>query len=152
MYNRQKAVTYARKWALKRNPKYYDFQNIGGDCTNFASQCIFAGAGVMNYTPVTGWYYKSASDRTASWTGVEYLYKFLVNNKSVGPFAKEVPQNQVQIGDIIQLGTFDGDFYHTLVVTETVPEILICTHTYDALDIPLFSYYFDQARFLHINA
>lgn len=150
-YNRQKAVLYARKWALKRNPKYYDFQNIGGDCTNFASQCIFAGAGVMNYTPVTGWFYRSASDRTASWTGVEYLYNFLVNNNSAGPYAEEVSRNEIQIGDVVQLGTAQGDFYHTPVITATEPQILVCAHTYDALDIPLSSYYYDQARFLHIK-
>ena len=72
-YNRQKAVDYARRWALNRNPAFYDFQAIGGDCTNFASQCLYAGAEIMNYTPVTGWYYRSASDRTASWTDTEYL-------------------------------------------------------------------------------
>ena len=36
-YNRTAAVNYARKWALGRNPAYYDFEEIGGDCTNFAS-------------------------------------------------------------------------------------------------------------------
>ena len=60
------------------------FNGLGGDCTNFASQCIFAGSGVMNYTPVTGWYYISANNRTASWTGVEHLYNFLVGNKGLG--------------------------------------------------------------------
>ena len=38
-YNRTAAVDYARKWALKRNPAYYNFDSVGGDCTNFASQC-----------------------------------------------------------------------------------------------------------------
>ena len=32
----------------------------------------------MNFTPVMGWYYRSSYDRTPSWTGVEYLYHFLV--------------------------------------------------------------------------
>ena len=50
-YDRAKAVAYAERWALSRNPRYYDFEDIGGDCTNFASQCIYAGAGVMNWTP-----------------------------------------------------------------------------------------------------
>ena len=36
-YNREKAVAYARAWALKRNPRYLDFEKMGGDCTNFAS-------------------------------------------------------------------------------------------------------------------
>ena len=84
-YNRNAAVDYARIWALGRNPSYYNFDDVGGDCTNFVSQCIYAGAQAMNYTSVLGWYYRSSYDRTASWSGVEYLYKFLVNNMGLGP-------------------------------------------------------------------
>ena len=47
-YDREAAVAYARRFALSRNPAYYDFSDLGGDCTNFASQCIYAGAGIMN--------------------------------------------------------------------------------------------------------
>ena len=101
-YDRNSAVQYAKKWAYRRNPAFYDFSKIGGDCTNFASQCIFAGAGIMNFTPVYGWYYLSANDRTASWTGVEYLYNFLTQNEGVGPFAKEVPLSELEIGDVVQ--------------------------------------------------
>lgn len=151
VYDRNTVVAYAREWALKRNPAFYDFQNIGGDCTNFASQCIYAGSKIMNYTPVYGWYYRSLSDRSASWTGVEYLYNFLISNTSVGPYAREVSQEEIQPGDIIQLGRANGDFYHTLVVTATSPEILIAAHTYDALDRPLNTYDYYTARFLHIN-
>lgn len=150
-YNRQAAVAYARKWALSRNRAYYDFENIGGDCTNFASQSIFAGAGVMNFTPVTGWYYRSSNDRTASWSGVEYLYKFLINNKSAGPFAYEVSRNEVTVGDIVQLGRQNGDFYHSPVITAVSPTILVAAHTFDALDRPLDTYIYDKARFLHIG-
>ncbi len=71
-YDRASAVAYARYWALSRNPAYYDFENLGGDCTNFASQSICAGAKVMNFTPDTGWYYRSAADRAAAWSGVQY--------------------------------------------------------------------------------
>ena len=88
-YRRDAALEYAKKWAMGRNPRYLDFEHFGGDCTNFASQCIYAGSGVMNYTPVMGWYYNSSTDRTPSWTGVQYLYNFLVNNKSVGPYAQK---------------------------------------------------------------
>lgn len=150
-YNRENAVAYARKWALSRNPAYYNFQHIGGDCTNFASQCIFAGAGVMNFTPDTGWYYRSLYDRTAAWTGVEYLYKFLVNNNSVGPYAHEVSQEEVMPGDIVQLGNADGHFFHTPVIIAVSPVILTAAHTYDALDKPLSAYNYDILRFLHID-
>ena len=150
-YNRERAVAYAHRWALGRNPAYYDFEDLGGDCTNFASQCIYAGAGVMNFTPVTGWFYRSASDRTASWTGVEYLYRFLVNNRSVGPYARVVSRWEAQPGDIVQLGTRAGDFYHSPVITAVTPTILVAAHTYDALDKPLDYYVYDVARFLHME-
>ena len=48
-YNRSAAVEYAHQWAFGRNPEFYDFSQIGGDCTNFASQCLYAGGGVDVY-------------------------------------------------------------------------------------------------------
>ena len=150
-YNRNAAVAYARKWALERNPAYYNFEKIGGDCTNFASQCIYAGAQTMNFTPVLGWYYRSSYDRTASWSGVEYLYQFLVNNQGIGPYARVVLKRNAEPGDIVQLGTGDSSFYHSPVITAVTPTILVAAHTYDALDRPLSSYVYEIARFIHIE-
>ena len=69
-YNRRAAVAYAHKWAYSRNPAFYDFSEIGGDCTNFASQCLYAGTGIMNFTPEFGWYYIDATDRGTVFLGV----------------------------------------------------------------------------------
>ena len=149
-YDRSAATAYARRWALRRNPAYYDFQMLGGDCTNFASQCIYAGSGVMNVTPETGWYYFSLSERAPAWTGVEFLSAFLLSNRGAGPFAAEVEQRNVLPGDIVQLAGWDGDWYHTLVVVSVQPQILVAAHTYDVLDQPLSEYHYDSARFLHI--
>lgn len=151
-YNRQNAISYARKWALSRNPDYYNFDGIGGDCTNFISQCLFAGCHVMNYTPTFGWYYIDAGNRTASWTGVEFLYNFLISNKSVGPFAVETDKSSIIPGDIIQLGGVDRRFYHSLLVlSNTDGNITVAAHTYDALYAPLSEYQFNKARYLHIK-
>lgn len=43
MYNREKAVAYAHRWAYGFNPAYGNFTDMGGDCTNFLSQCLHAG-------------------------------------------------------------------------------------------------------------
>ncbi len=150
-YDREGAVAYAKQWAFGRNPKFYDFSRIGGDCTNFASQCIFAGAGVMNFTPVYGWFYRSVNDRTASWTGVEYLYNFLTTNEGEGPFAKEVPIEEVELGDIVQLGRLTGDFYHSpVVVGFSGNNILVAAHSYDAFGRNLVSYRAPVVRGVHI--
>ena len=150
-YNRQWAVNYARVWAYSRNPRFYDFSDLGGDCTNFASQCIFAGAGVMNYTPEVGWFYIDANDRSPSWTGVEFLYDFLVNNLSVGPYGREASTDEVLPGDVVELADFEGDFYHTLVIVATMPQILVAAHSRNVLNKPLEDYNFDSARFIHIE-
>ena len=39
-YNREKAIAYADKYYANYNPKYKDCNAIGGDCTNYVSQCI----------------------------------------------------------------------------------------------------------------
>ena len=151
IYNRLSVVNYARKWAFERNPAYYDFENLGGDCTNFASQCIYAGAGVMNPTPTIGWYYYSLNNRTPSWTGVEYLYNYLVNNKGVGPYGKEVTQREAEVGDVLQLGDENGHFYHTpVIVGKMGNRIFVAAHTYDAYMRPLDDYVYENVRFIHI--
>ena len=158
-YDRNAVLAYARTWAYSRNPAYYDFSAIGGDCTNFASQCLFAGCGVMNYTPELGWYYRSLNDRAPAWTGVEYFYRFLTANadgngvgNGEGPFAVEVGIDKVEIGDFVQLGRAEDDFYHTLVIMEmSDTEITVAAHTNDAFLRPLSSYEYTLSRFLHID-
>ncbi len=151
-YDREKAVAYAKQWAFKRNPAYYNFNRLGGDCTNFASQCVFAGCGVMNFTPTFGWYYRSLNDRTPSWTGVEFFYDFITTNDGQGPFGRETPLEQAEIGDIVQLGRATEDFYHSPVIvgfSGNTP--LVAAHSFDALYKPLFSYRADKYRLIHIE-
>jgi hypothetical protein len=155
-YDRAKAVQYAHKWAYARNPAYLDFEKLGGDCTNFASQCIFAGSGIMNYTPVFGWYYINPYNRTASWTGVNYLYNFLVNNKGSGPFAEEVDLSGAEPGDIAQLSFHDSkNFDHSPVIVNVgnppgIDSILVAAHTFDTDFYRLMEFEPAHIRFLHI--
>lgn len=155
-YKREKACDYAKKWALSRNPKYYNFDNIGGDCTNFISQCIYAGSNVMNYTKDIGWYYSNANNKSPSWTGVEFLYKFLVGNKKLGPYGREVNSEDVELGDIVQL-SFDGNkFEHSLIIVNIEKinqkkKIKIAAHTYDTFNKLIDEYQYQKIRFIHID-
>lgn len=150
-YDRRAAFAYAKIWAFRRNPRFYNFDGLGGDCTNFASQCIYAGAGIMNYTPTFGWYYKDLNNRAAAWTGVEYPYNFMTTNEGKGPFAEGTPLNKLEVGDIVQLGTATGDFYHSpVVVAVREGRIFVAAHTFDAFMRPLSSYSFARARGIHI--
>ena len=158
-YLRRRAIAYAERWALSRNPLFSDFAGSGGDCTNFVSQCILAGCCTMNFTPTYGWYFRSANDRAPAWTSVEYLYAFLTGapefaaeNGGIGPFGHEVPAVLAQAGDVVQLADESGDFYHTLMITSVSPDgILVSAHTNAARNRALSSYTYAAARYIHID-
>lgn len=151
-YNRQKAVLYAQKWALSRNPKYYAFDSVGGDCTNYISQCLLAGGGVMNFDKYYGWFYNSQNSRSPSWASVEYLSRFLLQNQTLGPFAVLQQVDNLQIGDIIQLKQTQADFNHSLIISKIENgRIFICAHDNNSLDRPLSSYNFVDIKGLHIS-
>ena len=154
-YNRKNAVSYAHKWAYERNPQYFNFDTIGGDCTNFTSQVIFAGCKIMNYNNPLGWYYKNINNRAPAWSGVEFLYKFLTTNKGIGPYGIAADAEEVLPGDILQL-SFDGvKFSHcpniVAVGEDITPDsILLSAHSFNCDNRPLSSYSYEAVRFVHI--
>lgn len=149
-YNRDRAFRYAERWALGRNPAYYDFTDLGGDCTNFVSQCLFAGGCKMNDRPQTGWYYIGLNNRAPAWTGVEALYRFLSTNLGPGPFARECGVSEAETGDVIQLAGPEGKFYHTLFIVRPGIDPRVAAHDFNAWNRPLSDYNYAKARFLHI--
>lgn len=157
-YDRNAAIAYAHRWAYGRNPAYYNYDELGGDCTNFASQCLFAGTGVMNFTPELGWYYLDANRKSPSWTGVPYFYNFMTRDgRSAGPFGVEAALDQLLPGDFVQL-RFRGDrFGHTPIIVEmgapaTLENTLVAAHSQDVDHRPLSTYTYEEIRFLHIIA
>lgn len=155
-YDRRAALAYAERWARDRNPQYYDYSDLGGDCTNFCSQVLHAGGCRMNYSKIKGWYYIDGNDKSPSWTGVNFFYGFLVGYKDVGPSAVEVEARDISIGDIIQLSFVNNNSYnHSLVVVEhgfpaDISNIRISTHTINRYHYPLANYSWTKIRFLHI--
>ena len=108
----------------------------------------------MNYSKQNGWYYIDGNRKSPSWTGVEFLYNFLITNKSVGPFGKISNINEIQNGDIAQL-SFDGNTYsHSLIILDinqrNLNQIYIASHTYDSYYKPIAEYNYSKIRFVHI--
>ena len=148
LYDREAALRYAHRWAYERNPEYYDFDGLGGDCTNFVSQVLAAGGAEQNYSQ-NGWYFNSINDRSPSWSGVNELYEFLVSEHDVGPRARVVDVSEAMAGDIVQLGSFENGYYHSLVIVDT-ENMLVAAHTVDSDYRPLSSYNYDYFRILHV--
>ncbi len=158
-YDRASALRYAERWAFDRNPLFYNFTGVGGDCTSFVSQCVLAGSCVMNFTPTFGWYYRSVEDRAPAFTGVQAFWDFFTGapdfadaNGGVGPFGREVAADEVEAGDVVQLGRENGEYYHTLLVTgEREGELLVSAHSNDVYNRPLSAYNAPLIRYLHIE-
>jgi hypothetical protein len=121
-YRRDLAAAYADRWWNEANPAYEQFEV---NCTNYVSQCIFAGNAPMNYTGRrdAGWWYKGRSGGRESWS-----YSWAVSNafqrylsesrtKALGTEIVDSP-DQLQLGDVITYDWFgDGHFHHSTVVT-----------------------------------
>ena len=150
-YNRENAVAYARKFAFSQNSRFGNFAGIGGNCTNFVSQCIYAGSCEMNYKPTFGWYYISLDERSPSWTGVDFFYNFIIENTQVGPFGRVATSDELEIGDVIQLAREEEGYYHSLLVVGFDGEdLLVSAQTDNAYARPLSTYTYDMARFIKI--
>lgn len=126
-YDRSAAVDYADQWWTDRNPEWGNFDppNGGGDCTNYVSQVIYAGAGhQMDQTGWYKWYYNGYNDRSPSWTDVGELYSYLIGNSpdpynAIGPSGGSVAPCSVRRGDVVQLSA-DGDYWtHSMAVVWT---------------------------------
>ncbi len=113
-YDRLKAVQYAERWWNSFNPQYPQFTD---DCTNYISQCLYAGGIPMWGKPnrSKGWWIEGKSNWSFSWT---VAHAFMLMLKAAA-WTKEVKNpSQLMIGDIICYD-FEGDgrFNHNTIVT-----------------------------------
>ena len=67
-YNPSAAVDYASKYWNNYNPSYGNYNNVGGDCANFVSQCLYAGGVEQDGT----WYNGSSAWISCS-SQIEYF-------------------------------------------------------------------------------
>ena len=142
-YSVKKTIKYANKYAPKHNPKYPVFRE---DCTNFVSQCVFAGGIKMTKPrPEDGddysqyrsherwhttkyWYMEVAKRPTyrikysTAWTLVVHLWKYnKTKGKTIGfgkGYNKKGLRKRVRKGDIVQCRHKSEGWHHSIIVTK----------------------------------
>lgn len=126
MYNRELAVAYALRYGKNPNPNYHYFNvygNIGGDCTNFVSQCLHAGGIPKVFSGEFPWWYRDQNNWSISWINSHSLYwclKIRERQSLDGPRAIEVSSiDQLDIGDIIFYENLKGGIDHAAIITGT---------------------------------
>ena len=106
------------------NPDYHYFQiygNIGGDCTNFVSQCLFAGGIEQVIDSVAPWWYKDKNNWAIAWINAHSLYwclKIRDRQKLTGPRGSEVDSvDELELGDLIFYENINGGIDHVGIIT-----------------------------------
>ncbi|KOP65034.1 hypothetical protein AMS62_07090 [Bacillus sp. FJAT-18019] len=120
-YDREAAAAYAERWWDSGNPEFEEFEV---DCTNYISQCLFAGKAPIHYTGKreSGWWYKGYINKREWWSyswAVSNSFALYLNNSTSGLRAERVQRpEQLMLGDVI-VYDWDGDgaFQHSTIVT-----------------------------------
>ncbi|MBP1906159.1 hypothetical protein J2Z32_002808 [Paenibacillus turicensis] len=120
-YRRQDAVAYADRWWDSFNPEFAEFEV---NCTNYVSQCLFAGGAPINYTGKreTGWWYKGYVNGQEQWSyswAVSAALERYLSTSTTGLRATVVERaEQLELGDVI-FYDWDGDgrYQHSTIVT-----------------------------------
>lgn len=133
-YDRLAAVQYAERWWNSYNANYRRFDV---DCTNYVSQCLYAGGAPMRGAPVReqGWWYQS-DNWSFSWA-VAHSLRWYLSGSEEGLQGKEVENAEALIpGDVICYD-FEGDGrwdHNTIVVAK------------DSYGMPLVNAHTDNSR------
>ncbi|MFI8227861.1 amidase domain-containing protein [Streptomyces sp. NPDC085900] len=116
-YNYPAMAAYAEKYWKNYNTAYRRYNGMGGDCTNFLSQSLYAG-GWKQVTASTEdydtWYSGSSSD-SDTWIGVNEWSWFTQTAKRTTPLANAY---QMDVGDVLQMDfDKDGSKDHSMMTT-----------------------------------
>lgn len=132
-YNRLQAVRYAEAWWNDYNPQ---FRSFDVDCTNFISQCLYAGGIPMRQSGSrsTGWWYRGGNSTAALWSyswAVAHSFRWHLEKGHIKTEVKP-SADLLSLGDVICYD-FDGDGHwqhSTIVVAKDINGMpLVNAHT-----------------------
>lgn len=168
-YDRTAAVAYAMDWvdplSVIRNDAWGRYDEYGGNCNNYISQCLYAGGIPMDTEGEEQWKWygdsvntrQTASGRSGSWAGVEEFYDYAEGNTGYG-LAADTTANLYtgQAGDILQYGV-NGVWNHSVIITDvvkgadgSVKDYLINSNTTDRINYPASAYAYSDLRLIRI--
>ncbi len=153
---------YAERWtdesiSTYHNPNYY-YNSDGGDCTNFASQCLYAGGLPMTsyvgeenndgYVDTdTRWFYfnnnsSSGHSIATCWVRVKELYNYLSPHYACGErLANSGMTPFLNKGFLLQGRHLLGSYKHSVIVTIVNNNVCYCAHSSQRHDEPISTFY-----------
>lgn len=171
-YDAEAAVGYAMAWVdpketVRNVTRFGIYDEVGGNCNNYISQCLNAGGIPMDYIGDVNtqwkWYSddvnldESDSGRSPAWAGVEEFYIYARENSGYG--LKAVVDDNVfsgSVGDVLQYG-HDGKWVHSVIITKVIKDkngkvldYLINSNTTDRMNYPASAYGYSELRLIKI--
>ncbi|NLM97167.1 MAG: amidase domain-containing protein [Halanaerobiaceae bacterium] len=145
---RKKAVAYADKYCgaaslpeynFQYNPAYRNYNNLGGDCTNFASQILYEGG---SFPKNNNWNYSRGSG-SSSWVNASAFHNYMIYSGRASIIAsgkyRDVLNSSYKLlpGDYIAYER-KGKICHISVVTgaDSKGYILVNSHNTDRYRVP----------------
>ena len=164
-YNRQKAVDYAREWYDDRNNEFYSYSDLSGDCTNFTSQCLYAGGIPMDsdwhsirteknifkriFQKPWNWFKNNGYyewDISRAWQTVSAQYEYIKENYCGGKeiiitspdeIEAAIANNLIQAGDLLYFKAGTA-LHHSVIITQVTNNMIYYAgHTDSYFDKPL---------------
>ena len=114
-YDRSAAVRYAKKYCNSFNPKYKNYNPLGGDCANFVSQCLIAGG--MNLVSMCG--SAAAWGQGGTVPAVDDMRNCFKRN---GWSSSSSAKKEFKMGDVV---LYNG---HATFAVSGYPKVLIAAH------------------------
>lgn len=129
------------------NSAYYNYNPLGGDCTNYTSQCIYAGGMpqvVCEPYGTSGWYYKTSSNRSATWTNQIHLRNWMSSNRGTLATATN---STVYVGSPVIYNTE----HSTICVGQNSSGVpIINSHNYDRYHV-VWNYWGDNVTYTTVQ-
>ena len=156
-YDRVAAYDYLMAYCDERNPAWYAYDEVGGNCMNFGSQVLLAGGIPEDEKGDEEWYWDGQNDLDLSWINVGRFYDYCRKNEGFGLVADtEAGYYTGEVGDVLIVG-FAGDHRHTTVISHVVKDesgdtvdYLISCNTTNYRDFPASAYYYTFHRLIKI--
>jgi cell wall-associated NlpC family hydrolase len=128
-YNREQAVQYAALWWSGNHPA---FRRMPDNCTNFISQCLFAGGLPMEHTGRRdrGWWYAGPNEQWSFSWAVSNSFRWYLEKS--GRAEQRPSATDLELGDLILYDwDSDGVWTHSTIVVgyDAAREPLVAAHT-----------------------
>lgn len=155
-YDRDAAIAYMMTYCAYRNTAWHAYDDVGGNCMNFASQVLLAGGIPMDYRGDAKWYWESINKTDLPFINVGNFLTYAQTNEGFGLVADaDANYYTGEAGDLLIFGV-DSPRHMTEICglvqdsEGNTIDYLLCSNTTNYRNFPAGAYYYTGQRLIKI--